>query len=112
MGREFLPPEEAGSWGEFRARLEFEQASPGSPLIPLGWGAGALLFAVALFSCAYAIQDRSLGLWLLMLAALGVIGVMAVRAVERADRQRARAAQLARLEDAWLDHLARLAPPR
>lgn len=71
-----------------------------------------LLFALMLFSCAYAIQDRSLWLWLGMLATLGVLEVMALRAAGQADRRRARAAELARLQDAWLDHLARPAPPR
>ena len=111
-GRELLPPEQADSWGEFHARLEFEQASLGSPLILVWWGVSGLLFAVMLFSCAYATQDRSRWLWPGMLATLGVLGVMAVRAVRQADRRRARAAELARLQDAWLDHPARPAPPR
>ena len=108
VGREFLPPEEADSWGEYRARLEFEAANPpGSPLAPLWWIVAAMVFAAALFSCAYAIQDRRWWLWLCMLAALGVLGVMAARAVERADRRRARAVELRRLEDAWQQHLDR-----
>jgi hypothetical protein len=45
-----------------------------------------------------------------MLVPLGVVGVMAARAVERADRRRARAAELARMHDAWLDHLQRGSP--
>jgi hypothetical protein len=35
---------------------------------------------------------------------------MAARAVARADRQRARAAELARLHDAWIEHLERGSP--
>jgi hypothetical protein len=46
MGREFLPPEEADSWGEFHARLEFEAADPGPLLIPVWWTVGGLLFGV------------------------------------------------------------------
>ena len=112
MGRELLPPEEADSWGEFHARLEFELADPGSPLILLWQAVSGVLFAVALFSCAYALQDRRWWLWLCMLSSLGVLGVMAVRAVERADRRRARTAELARLHEAWLDHLERHSPRR
>jgi hypothetical protein len=110
MGREFLPPEEAGSWGEFHARLEIEAAGAGSYLALLWWALAALLFAAALFTCAYAVQEKQLWLWLCMLAALAALGVMAARGVERADRKRARAAQLRELQDAWLDHLNRRSP--
>jgi peptidoglycan/LPS O-acetylase OafA/YrhL len=110
MGRELPPPEEADSWGEFHARLETEAASPGSPLTPLWWVVGAALFAAALFSCAYAVQEKHLWLWLCMLASLGALGVMAARAVERADRKRARTTQLRELQDAWRDHLDRRSP--
>ena len=77
------------------------------PLIPLWWGVAGLLFGIALICCAYAFQGGHWWLWLGMLAPLGVVGMMAARAVERADRKRARAAELARLQDAWLDHLQR-----
>jgi len=110
MGREFLRPEDADSWGEFHARLEYEQANTGSPLTLLWWLVGALLFATALFSCAYAVQDKRLWLWLCMLASLGALGVMAVRAVEATDRRRARAAELRHLQDAWIDHVDRRSP--
>jgi peptidoglycan/LPS O-acetylase OafA/YrhL len=112
VGRELLPPEQADSWGEFRARLEFEAAAPGSPLIPLWSGAAGLLFGVALICCAYASTDGRWWQWVCALALLGAVGVMAVRAVDRADRRRARAAELARLNDAWLDHLERSTRPR
>ena len=112
MGRELLPPEQADSWGEFHARLEFEAADPGHPLVPVWRGVAGLLFAVALICSAYALQDRHWWLWLCMLASLGALGVMAVKAVGQADRQRARAAELARLNDAWLDHLERSTRPR
>jgi hypothetical protein len=110
MGRELLPPEDADSWGEFRARLEFELAAPGSWLTPL-WGVvAAVLFVNALLSCGYAMQYHRPLLWLSALASLSVLGVMAVRAVERADRRRARMAELSRFEDAWQEHLARVSP--
>jgi hypothetical protein len=104
------PPEEADSWGEFHARLEFEAANPGHPLIPLWWAIGGLLYAIAMICCAYALQGGRWWLWLCMLGLLGIVGVMAARAVERADRQRARAAELDRLQAAWQDHLERGSP--
>jgi hypothetical protein len=110
MGREFPPPEEADSWGEFHARLEIEAASLGGPLALLWWAVGALLFSVTLFSCYYAVQEKQLWLWLCMLASLGALGVMAARAVEHADRRRARAIQLRELQDAWRDHIDRRSP--
>ena len=110
MGRDFLPPEDADSWGEFRARLEFELAGQGSWLTPL-WGVvAALLFVVALLSTGYAMQYHRPWLWLPALGSLGVLGVMAVRGVERADRRRAREAELGLFEDAWHEHLARVSP--
>jgi len=110
MSREFLPPEEADSWGEFRARLEFELAEQGSWLTPL-WGVvAAALFVVALLSSGYAMQYHRPLLWLCALASLGPLGVMALRAVEQADRRRARAAELGVFEDAWQEHLARVSP--
>jgi hypothetical protein len=112
VGRELLPPEQADSWGEFHARLEIEAAAPGSPLIPLWSGAAGLLFGVSLICAAYALTDGRWWQWVGTLALLGALGVLAVRAVDRADRQRARAAELARLNDAWLDHLERSTRPR
>jgi hypothetical protein len=110
MGRSVPPPEEADSWGEFNARLEFGAENLERPLIPLWWIIGGLLFGVALICCAYAFQGGHWWLWLCMLAPLGVLGVMATRAVERADRKRAQAAEVARLRDAWLDQLERGRP--
>ncbi|SRR6266700_1683575 len=108
MGRSVHPPEEADSWGEFHARLEFEAADLGHPLIPMVRSIAGLLFGVALICCAYASEGGGRWwLWLCMLAALGALGVMATRALERADRERARAVELGRLHDAWLDHLER-----
>src|ERR1700743_3289282 len=111
MGREILPPEQADSWGEFHARLEFEEAAPGSLLIPLCSAAAGLLFGVSLIFGAYAFKDGRWWQWVCTLALLAALGVLAVRAVERADRQRAREAELARLNDAWLDHLERGSRP-
>jgi peptidoglycan/LPS O-acetylase OafA/YrhL len=111
MGRSVLPPpEDADSWGEYRARLELERAAGQSLWTPAWWAIAGALFAAALLSCAYAINDHRWWLWLIMLAALGFDGVLAVRAAEHADRERARAVQLGRLEDAWLDHLETRSP--
>jgi len=110
MGREFLPPEDADSWGEFHARLEFEAASADGPLAPLWWSVAGSLFAVMLFTCAYALQDRHWWLWAGWLSMLGLLGLMAARAVARADRRRARAVELGRLHDAWADHVERHSP--
>lgn len=112
MGRSVPPPEDADSWGEYRARLEFERAAGQSLWTPVWWAIAGLLFATALLSCAYAIHDDRWWLWLIMLASLGFVGVLAVRGVEHADRERARRAELAMLEDAWLDHLGTRSPRR
>jgi hypothetical protein len=110
MGHEFLPPEEADSWGEFHARLEFEAASAASPLTPLWWAVAGSLFGVMLFTSFSAFQDKHWWLWLGWLALLGTLLAMAARAVTRADRRRARAVELGRLYDAWADHLERHSP--
>jgi peptidoglycan/LPS O-acetylase OafA/YrhL len=110
MGRKFLPPEQADSWGEYHARLEMEADARVDPWRPLWWSLGGLLFGSVLIFCAYAVQDHHWWLWLAMCATLAITGVMAVRAVDRADRDRARAAELAQLEAAWLDHLDRRSP--
>jgi hypothetical protein len=110
MGRQFLPPEEADSWGEFHARLEFESANADVPPTARWWAGFGSLFGVMLFTCVDAIADRHWWLWLGWLALLGVLLVMAGRAVARADRRQARAAELGRLYDAWTDHLERHSP--
>jgi hypothetical protein len=107
VGRVLPPPEQADSWGEFHARLEFEEANPGHPLVPLWSVLGGALFPAALLFCGYALQGGHWWLWVCTLASFGALGVLAVRAVDRADRARARAAELARLRDAWLDHVER-----
>jgi hypothetical protein len=112
MGREFLPPEQADSWGEYRARLEVETAGRIDPRRMLWWSLGGLLFGAALIFCLYAVQDHHWWLWLAMCATLAIVGVMAARAVDRADRDRVRAAELAQLEAAWLEHLDRRSPTR
>jgi hypothetical protein len=112
MGPELLLPEQADSWGEFRARLEHELDRSGRAhrLTPLWWSVAGLLFAFGLVSCAYALQGGRWWLWPCMLAALAADFVMAVRAVDRAEREHARRAELARLQDAWRDRLGRDAP--
>ena len=112
MGRQFLPPEQADSWGEFNARLEFELERRGDRLAPL-WRAGAgALFGATLICCAYAFTDRHWWLWLIWLSAFAGVLIIATRAARRADRRRARDAELARLKDAWQDHLDRRSQPR
>jgi hypothetical protein len=112
MGRELLLPEHADSWGEFHARLELERERDGRDrrLTPLWWSVAGLLFGGALVSCAYALQGGRWWLWLFMLASLAVDFVMAVRAFDRVERERARRAELALLQDAWRNHLARETP--
>ena len=72
MGRraKVLPPEQADSWGEFHARLEFEASAMGPWTTPLCWCLGGALLGVALICCAYALQYRHWWLWVAMLAAL------------------------------------------
>jgi hypothetical protein len=112
MGREFQPPEQADSWGEFHARLELEYAAAGNSSAGLWWALAGLLFGVGLVSSAYALSEHHWWLWLAMLTPLAIVGVMAVRALDRADRARERAVELHRLEDAWLDHLERHSPTK
>ena len=107
MGREFLLPEHADSWGEFNARLEFELADQDHAhrLTPLWWSAGGMLFSFTLVICNYAVEDHHWWLWLCMLATLAADIAMAIRAVDRADRERARTAELVRLRESWQNHL-------
>jgi hypothetical protein len=107
MGREFLPPEQADSWGEYRARLEMENQARVNPWRPLWWGLDGLS---AFFLCVYAVQDHDWWLWLALCTVLAINGVIALRAMDRADKDRARAADLAQLETAWLSHLDRRSP--
>jgi peptidoglycan/LPS O-acetylase OafA/YrhL len=105
MGRQILPPEQADSWGEFHARLELELESRRNALVPLWRAVAGAMFGLMLICCAYAFADRHWWLWVSWLASLGVVLVMATRAVRRADGIRARDIELARLRDAWQDHL-------
>ena len=108
MGRQFLPPEQADSWGEFHARLEVELDNRGEPdWCRCGGPIAGALFALTLICCAYAFTDRHWWLWLVWLTAFAVVLVMATRAARRADSRRARDAELARLKDAWQEHLDR-----
>jgi peptidoglycan/LPS O-acetylase OafA/YrhL len=112
MGRQLLPPEQADSWGEFHARLELELESRGDRLVPLWRAVGGALFGAMLICCAYAFTDRHWWMWLGWLTSFGVVLMMASRAVRRADSRRVRAIELARLKDAWQDHLDRGLPTR
>jgi hypothetical protein len=109
MGRNFQPPEQADSWGEFHARLEQEAAADGSWL-GVWWTAGGLLFACGLISSAYAFEDHHWWLWLVMLTSLASAGYLAMRAMDRAERLRARAGELEMLENAWTAHVESHSP--
>ena len=112
MARDFLPPEQADSWGEFNARLELELEGQRDLLTPLLSAVAGLLFGMTLIGCAYAFTDRHWWLWVGWLASFAVVLAMAARAVRRADSRRARAIELARMRDAWLGHLDRGFPTR
>jgi hypothetical protein len=112
VAREFLPPEQAESWGEFNARLELELEGQRDLLTPVWSAVAGLLFGMTLIGCAYAFTDRHWWLWVGWLALLAVVLAMAARGVRRADSRRARAIELARLRDAWQDHLDRESPTR
>jgi len=112
MARDYLPPEQADSWGEFHARLEDELAGQRSALAPLWSALAGLLFAAMLICCGYALTDQHWWLWVGWLAAFAVLLTIAARAVRRADSRRTRAIELARLQDAWQDHLDRESPAR
>jgi hypothetical protein len=110
MGRSALPPEEAGSSGEFHARPELEATSPRDPLTPLWWALSGPLFGTGLVCSVFAFQDGRWWLWLYMLAAVSAVGAMAAWAVERADHGRAGAGELGPMQVGWQDHLARRPP--
>ena len=112
MGRQLLPPEQADSWGEFHARLELERDSRGNLLVPLWQAVAGALFGGMLICCSYAFTDGHWWLWLGWLTSFAVVLVMASRAVRRADSMRARDIELARLQDAWQDHLDRSSAAR
>ena len=107
-------PEDADSWGEFRACLEHEAANLGGPFTALWWVVGVLCFVTALISSGYAMSATHViwSLWAYTFAGLAVDGVLAARAVQGADQRRARRAELIELEQAWLEHLHRGSPPR
>lgn len=110
MGHEVnsLPPEDADSWGEFRARrVEEEAAARTRPVSPL-WSGLVGLVIVASVGLDYALTLKGsvgLSVRLVMIALLAVVGVMAARAVHRAEQQRTRARELDRLQSLWEEHL-------
>ena len=99
-----LPPEDADSWDEFRARRVAEDAAVRTrPVSPL-WSGLVGLVIVASVGLDYAMTLKGtmgLSVLLVMIAALAVVGVMAARAVRRAERQRTRAIELDRLQRLW-----------
>ncbi len=80
--------------------------------MPLWWAVAGALFGVTLICSAYAFTDRHWWLWVGWLTSFAVVLIMASRAVRRADGIRARDRELARLQEAWQDHLDRGSAPR
>jgi hypothetical protein len=107
MGRSAIVPraEDARSWGEFNTRIDRELAARASWGTSLARASAGVLFADVLISCADAFSGGGWWMWVLMLGSLGALGVIAVRAVDLADRNRERNYEIARLREAWLEHL-------
>jgi hypothetical protein len=106
MGHEVnsLPPEDADSWDEFRARrVEEEAAVRTRPVSPLWSGLVGLLIVASIgLDYAWTLKGSvGLSVRLVIIAVLAVVGVMAARAVRRAERQRTRATELDRLQSLW-----------
>jgi hypothetical protein len=99
-----LPPEDADSWDEFRARRVEEEAALRTRPVSALWSGLVGLVIVAAVGLDYALTLKGsvgLSVRLVMIAALAVVGVMAARAVRRAERQRTRAIELDRLQSLW-----------
>ena len=107
-GANSLPPEDAGSWDEFRARrVEEDSAVRMRPVSPLWSGLVGLLIAasVGLDYVSTLKGTVRLSVLLVMIAVLAVVGVMAARAMRRAEWQRTRAIELDRLQGLWEERL-------
>jgi TRAP-type C4-dicarboxylate transport system permease large subunit len=109
MGREGLPPEDADTYEEFRARLEQEEAAaPKRAISPLWSGlVGLLIPADIIFGLKGAV---SLPLKLGVAVVLVAILVMAMRTFRRTERQQARVIELDRLRNAWQESLGQRSP--
>ncbi len=100
-----LRAEDASTWSECNARIERELASRGSWVTALTWASAGFLFADGLIACASALSGGGWLMWALMLGSLAGLVVMASRAASRADQNRRRNGEIARLREAWLEHL-------
>jgi len=109
MGREGLPPEDADTYEEFRARLSQEQAAaPTRAISPLWSGlVGLLIPAYIVFGFKGA---GSLPLKLGVVVVLAAILVLAMRTFRRSERQQARSIELDRLQNAWQESLGSRSP--
>jgi TRAP-type C4-dicarboxylate transport system permease large subunit len=109
MGREGLPPEDADTYEEFRARLKQEEsATPKRAISPLWSGlVGLLIPADIIFGLKGAV---SLPLKLGVAVVLAAILVMAMRSFRRTERQQSRSIELDRLQNAWQESLGQRSP--
>ena len=109
VGREGLPPEDADTYEEFRARLRQEEAAgPKRVVSPLWSGLVALVIPTGIvFGLTGA---ASLPLKLGAAVALAAVLVMAMRSFRRTERRQARAIELDRLQNAWQESLGRRSP--
>jgi hypothetical protein len=107
-GANSLPPEDADSWDEFRARrVEEESAVRTRPVSALWSGLVGLLIPASI-GLDYAMTVKGslgLSLMLVLVAVLAVGGVMAARAMRRAEQQRTRTFELDRLQGLWEERL-------
>jgi hypothetical protein len=104
------PPEDADSWGEYRARLEWEEAEQPGLLSVACRVAAALLFVIGLLSGGYALTYHHWWMWLCSVAAFAVLFKMATRAKANLDREGERAAQLEMLDRMWQARVERRSP--
>jgi hypothetical protein len=109
MGGEGLPPEDADTYEEFRARLKQGEAAAPKRAIPPLWSGlvGLLIPADIVFGLKGAV---SLPLKLGVAVVLAAILVMAMRTFRRTERQQARASELDRLQNAWQESLGQRSP--
>jgi membrane protein implicated in regulation of membrane protease activity len=109
MGREGLPPEDADTYDEFRARLRQEEAAgPKRAVSPLWSGLVALVIPTGIiFGLTGA---ASLPLKVGAAVVLAAILVMAMRTFRRTERQQARSIELDRLRNAWQESLGQRSP--
>jgi hypothetical protein len=109
MGRQGLPPEDADTYEEFRARLRQEEAADSKRAVsPLWSGLVALVIPAGL---VFGVPGAaSLPLRVGVAVVLAAILVMAMRTFRRSERQQARSIELDRLRSAWQESLGQRSP--